>query len=146
MKISPISTLTLTQLCDFWVVMNIINGIARGGSHVYILAIPSLAPEEWMLWQRSTYESGMCWICIVGEKIKNSVVKGFLTFLTAWSVILSHALLCHPNSSVIVLAFVKSEGKKKKVVIKVKKNSENGKSESDDERTSLVSDFWWLLP
>jgi len=44
------------------------------------------------------------------------------------------------------LAFVKSEGKKKKVVIKVKKNGENGKSESDDERTSLVSDFWWLLP
>ena len=39
-------------------VMNIINGIAIGVSPC-VLAPPSLAAEEQMLWERSTYESGM---------------------------------------------------------------------------------------
>ena len=39
-------------------VMNIINGIARGVSPS-VRAPPSLAAEERMLWERSTYESGV---------------------------------------------------------------------------------------
>ena len=39
-------------------VMNIINSIARGGSPC-VRAPPSLAAEERMLWERSTYESGV---------------------------------------------------------------------------------------
>ena len=38
--------------------MNIINGIARGVSP-RVRAPPSLATEERMLWERSTYESGV---------------------------------------------------------------------------------------
>ena len=41
-----------------WGVMNIINGIARGVSPC-VRAPPSLAAEERMLWERSTYESGV---------------------------------------------------------------------------------------
>ena len=42
-------------------IMNIINGIARGVSPC-VRAPPSLAPEERMLWERSTYESGVRWM------------------------------------------------------------------------------------
>ena len=42
-------------------VMNIINGIARGVSPC-VRAPPSLAAEERMLWERSTYESGVRWM------------------------------------------------------------------------------------
>jgi len=41
MKISPIST----QLLGFWMVMNIINDITRGGCPC-VVAPPSLDPEE----------------------------------------------------------------------------------------------------
>ena len=56
---------------------------------------------------------------------------------------LSCAILHHPNSSVIILAFVKSEGKKKKKVENNvrRKSGEKGKTDSDEEHTSLVSDF-----
>ena len=43
--------------------MNIINGIARAGSP-HVLVPASLAPEEGMLWERSTCNSGMCWMHI----------------------------------------------------------------------------------
>ena len=46
------------RLLGFWGVMNIINGIARGVSP-RMRAPPSLAAEERMLWERSTYESGV---------------------------------------------------------------------------------------
>ena len=51
--------------------MNIIDGIARGGALVPL----SLAPEDRMLWERSTCKRGMytnvyCWG-------KNSGLKGF---------------------------------------------------------------------
>ena len=55
--------------------MNIINDTARGGSPYCVRAPPSLATEEQMLWERSTYEGGECMkMCCLGEK--NSVVKG----------------------------------------------------------------------
>jgi len=41
--------------------MNIINGIANGGSP-HVLVPSSLAPEEQTLWERSTCERGMCWM------------------------------------------------------------------------------------
>ena len=41
--------------------MNIINGIAREVSPC-VRAPPSLAAEERMLWERSTYESGVRWM------------------------------------------------------------------------------------
>ena len=48
------------QLLGFWVAMNIINGIARGGSPcVQAPLIVSLAPEEQMLWEGSTCEGGV---------------------------------------------------------------------------------------
>ena len=46
------------QLLGFWVAMNIINGIARGGSSCALVP-PSLATEERTLWERSTCERGM---------------------------------------------------------------------------------------
>ena len=46
------------RLLALWGVMNIINGIARGVSPC-VRAPPSLAAEERMLWERSTYESGV---------------------------------------------------------------------------------------
>ena len=46
------------RLLGLWGVMNIINGIARGVSPC-VRAPPSLAAEERMLWERSTYESGV---------------------------------------------------------------------------------------
>ena len=46
------------RLLGLWVVMNIINGIARGVSP-RVRALPSLTAEERMLWERSTYESGV---------------------------------------------------------------------------------------
>ena len=53
MKMGQISTID-TQMLGFWVVMNIINGIARGGSPCE-LPPPSLDPDERMLWERNTY-------------------------------------------------------------------------------------------
>jgi len=41
--------------------MNIINGIANGGSP-HVLVPSSLAQEEQTLWERSTCERGMCWM------------------------------------------------------------------------------------
>ena len=46
------------QLLGLWVVMIIINGIARGGSPC-VLAPPSLATEERMMCERSTYEGSL---------------------------------------------------------------------------------------
>ena len=46
------------RLLGLWGVMNIINGIARGVSPC-VRAPPRLAAEERMLWERSTYESGV---------------------------------------------------------------------------------------
>ena len=48
-----------SQLFGFWVVMNIINGIAKEGSPCVLLP-PSLALEEVLLWERSTNESDTC--------------------------------------------------------------------------------------
>ena len=56
-KIRLTSTFDL-RLLALWGVMNIINGIARGVSPC-VRAPPSLAAEERMLWERSTYESGV---------------------------------------------------------------------------------------
>ena len=53
--------------------MNIIIGIARGFSSC-VRAPPSLAAEERMVWERSTYESECMKTCCLGAK--NSVVKG----------------------------------------------------------------------
>ena len=67
--------------------MNIINSIARGVSPC-VRAPPSLAAEERMLWERSTYESGVaeCMkMCCLGGK--NSVVKGLIC---AWRINESH--------------------------------------------------------
>jgi len=47
------------QLLGSWVVMNIINSIARMDSPC-VLVPPSLAPEEQMLWESSTCKGGMC--------------------------------------------------------------------------------------
>ena len=47
------------RLLGLWVVMNIINSIAKGVSP-RVRAPPSLAAEERMLWERSTYESKWC--------------------------------------------------------------------------------------
>ena len=49
------------RMLGLWGVMNIINGIARGVSPC-VRAPPSLATEERMLWERSTYESGVRWM------------------------------------------------------------------------------------
>ena len=69
-------------------VMNIINDIAGGGSPC-VRAPPSLAAEERMLWERSTYEGGVRWICMkmccLGGK--NLVVKGLMC---AWRINESH--------------------------------------------------------
>ena len=46
------------RLLGLWGVMNIINGISRGVSPC-VRAPPSLATDERMLWERSTYESGV---------------------------------------------------------------------------------------
>ena len=56
-KIRLTSTFDLLLL-GLWGVMNIINSIARGVSPC-VRAPPSLAAEERMLWERSTYESGV---------------------------------------------------------------------------------------
>ena len=56
-KIRLTSTFDL-RLLGLWGVMNIIDGIARGVSPC-VRAPPSLAAEERMLWERSTYESGV---------------------------------------------------------------------------------------
>ena len=56
-KIWLTSTFDL-RLLGLWGVMNIINGIARGVSPC-VRAPPSLATEERMLRERSTYESGV---------------------------------------------------------------------------------------
>ena len=47
------------RLLGCWVVMNIINGIAREGS-LCALVPPSLAPEEQTLWERNNCKCGMC--------------------------------------------------------------------------------------
>ena len=61
------------------VVMNIISDIARRGSPC-VLAPPSLAPEEWTLWERNTYECGMCSMHINAYcRRKKPVVKGMST-------------------------------------------------------------------
>ena len=52
-------------------VMNILNGIARGGSPC-VWAPPSLAAEERMLWERSTCAECMKMCCFGG---KNSIVR-----------------------------------------------------------------------
>jgi len=39
--------------------MNIINGIASGGSPCALVS-PSLSPEEGTLWERSTCKHGIC--------------------------------------------------------------------------------------
>jgi len=44
--------------------MNTVNSIARGRSQC-ALAPASLAPEEQMLWERSTYENGTSWMYIL---------------------------------------------------------------------------------
>ena len=59
-KIRLTSTFDL-RLLGLWGVMNIINGIAREVSPC-VRAPPSLAAEERMLWERSTYESGVRWM------------------------------------------------------------------------------------
>ena len=56
-KIRLTSTFDL-RLLGLWGIMNIINGIARGVSPC-VRAPPSLAAEERMLWERSTYENGV---------------------------------------------------------------------------------------
>ena len=56
--------------------VDIINGTARGCSPC-VRAPPSLAPDERMLWERSTYEGGVRWMHEnVSSWGKNSVVKG----------------------------------------------------------------------
>lgn len=52
-RISPISTLTSNCLAP-WISLTC---IARKG-----LFVSTMAPEEWLLWERSTCEHGMCWI------------------------------------------------------------------------------------
>ena len=65
-----------SQLPDFWVVMNIINGIAREGSACALVS-PSLAPEEWTLWERNTCKCGIRWgytqMCAIGVGLKGLI-------------------------------------------------------------------------
>ena len=49
------------RLLSPWVLMNIINGIARGGSPCALVP-PSLLPEEWTPWERKTIKRGMRWM------------------------------------------------------------------------------------
>jgi len=68
MKISPISTFD-PQLLGFWVVMNIINGIARGGSPCVLTKLSKCG--------RGTPTKVMCWMHInVYYWGKNSGLKG----------------------------------------------------------------------
>ena len=57
------------QFLDFWVAMNIINGIARGDSPC-VLAPPSLASGERTLLEKSTHKGGTCMRneCVLVEK------------------------------------------------------------------------------
>ena len=45
--------------------------LPEGALHVHALVPPSLAPEERTLWERNTYECGVCkctQLCIVEER------------------------------------------------------------------------------
>ena len=76
------------QLLCYWVVMNIINGIASRAPPCALVP-PSLALEEQMLWKRNTCKCGMCWtytklMCIYSWA-KNSGLKGIVSLIERWS-------------------------------------------------------------